>query len=235
MSSKIIVGTAAQEAATITWQRIGSPQTAPQSLAPSKAALSKGPADGPAGEKAPDVAALEAKLAKLQSEMAAREAQAKRAGFEEGEATARRNLEGTYKQTIANFAAQIGELAGLKKKLRREAEEDLVKLAIAIARRLIRRELSTDGVAILGLVKAALSRVEARDVIRIRVHPEDAKILQPCLVELSLPDRVELTADRSLERGAVIVETARGELDASVETQLTEIERGFADLVRRQS
>ncbi len=33
--------------------------------------------------------------------------------------------------------------------------------------------------------------------------------------------------------GAVILDSARGMLDSSAETQLPEIERGFADLVRR--
>jgi len=43
---------------------------------------------------------------------------------------------------------------------------------------------------------------------------------------------VEIMPDPSLERGAAILETARGNLDASVDTQLREIERGFLELVR---
>jgi flagellar assembly protein FliH len=43
---------------------------------------------------------------------------------------------------------------------------------------------------------------------------------------------IELVPDASLERGAAIFETTRGNLDASIETQLREIERGFTDLVR---
>ena len=38
-----------------------------------------------------------------------------------------------------------------------------------------------------------------------------------------------LIADGTLERGAVLIETARGKLDASLETQLAEIGRGLAD------
>ena len=89
--------------------------------------------------------------------------------------------------------------------------------------------------AILGLVKAALERVEAREVMRVRVHPEDARILETCFADLGLPERIEVAAEQNLERGAVVLETQRGYLDASVETQLQEIERGFADLIRRPS
>jgi flagellar assembly protein FliH len=50
---------------------------------------------------------------------------------------------------------------------------------------------------------------------------------------MGLPQRVELIADPGLERGSVILDSSRGALDVSVESQLAEIERGFADLVRR--
>ncbi|MCW5978995.1 MAG: hypothetical protein KIT09_13020 [Bryobacteraceae bacterium] len=221
MLSKILDGGDARNAEPIAWRKIGK-----------DAAGAPAPGGG-GGQKAPDAAALEARVAQLQAEIATREAQAKRAGFQEGEAAARKNLEAPYRQAVAQLAAQAGELAGLKKRVRREAEEDLVKLAVAIARRILRRELSADPEAILGLVKAALGRVEAREILRVRIHPEDARTLQACLAELRL-DRVDVAPDPKLGRGAFVIETMRGDLDASIETQLQEIERGFADIVRRQ-
>ena len=38
-----------------------------------------------------------------------------------------------------------------------------------------------------------------------------------------------LVADGTLERGAIVIETGRGNLDASLEAQLGEIGRGLAD------
>ncbi len=49
----------------------------------------------------------------------------------------------------------------------------------------------------------------------------------------ALPQRIEVIADASLAPGGVMLESSRGLLDASVDTQLSEIERGFADLVCR--
>ena len=49
------------------------------------------------------------------------------------------------------------------------------------------------------------------------------------------PRRIEVTADPSLAPGSAILESTGGSLDASVDTQLHEIERGFADLARRAS
>ena len=55
------------------------------------------------------------------------------------------------------------------------------------------------------------------------------------LTEIGAPQRLEVIADPGLEPGGLIFETARGSFDASVATQLDEIERGFADLVERRS
>jgi flagellar biosynthesis/type III secretory pathway protein FliH len=41
--------------------------------------------------------------------------------------------------------------------------------------------------------------------------------------------------DGSRDPGAAVFETERGNLDASVESQLGEIERGLADALRRHS
>jgi flagellar assembly protein FliH len=50
---------------------------------------------------------------------------------------------------------------------------------------------------------------------------------------MGLPHRIEVTSDPTLSPASVILESQHGFLDASVETQLAEIERGFTDLVRR--
>jgi flagellar assembly protein FliH len=107
-------------------------------------------------------------------------------------------------------------------------------LAVAVARRILRRELTVDPDALLGIVKAALGRVDLRELLRIRVSPADGRILEQHLAGLNLPARVEIAPDPALERGSVILETTRGSLDSSVDTQLDEIDRGFADMVGRR-
>lgn len=223
MSSRILAGEMAKAAAPMAWRRASEPRP--------RAGQAEMPGAGPA---AGDVATLQARLSRLEAETAARETQARKAGFEEGQAAARKALEAPFREALARAAQAVAELARLRERLRRETEEDLVRLAVAIARRILRREISTDPQAILGLVKAAFERIDEREVLRLRAHPEDARTLEASFADLGLPERIEVVADKKLERGALVVETERGELDASVETQLEEIERGFADLIRRQ-
>jgi flagellar assembly protein FliH len=87
--------------------------------------------------------------------------------------------------------------------------------------------------ALLGLVKAALEKIEAREVHRVRIRPEDAPMVKQFLEKMGLPQKVEVISDPGLERGAAIFDSSHGALDASVETQLAQIERGLSDLVRR--
>jgi flagellar assembly protein FliH len=228
MSSRILTREAACDAAAIVWRKLGPEETRCQPLMAGESALHTPP-------ETSETQALLARIQQLESELVMRERQAREMGLREGEVAAEKRLAAPLKEALMRLASHIDELAGVRRLLRREAEEDLVKLAIAIARRVIRRELTTDPEAILGLVKAAFEKVDAREVFRVRVHPADAALLETALRERAAPDRVEIVADRSLERGAVILETARGNLDASAETQLIEIERGLADLVRRRA
>jgi flagellar assembly protein FliH len=108
-------------------------------------------------------------------------------------------------------------------------EKNLVQLALLIARRLIHREISVDPDALLGLIKAVLDRVDAAETHRVRLPAGHAALVRKYLDQAGR--RVEMADDPSLAPGQAIFETSRGQIDASLETQLSEIERGFADLL----
>lgn len=166
-------------------------------------------------------------------EIAQRVAEAHRRGFAEGEAQGRQAAAAQFQAAIEGLARSAVEIAALRPRIHREAEADLVRLAVAVARRVLRRELTVDPEALLGLVKAALDKLDLRELNRIRVHPGAASPLERALRDAALPARIEVLADASLEPGAAIFETGRGTLDSSVETQLVEIERGLTDLLER--
>ena len=153
--------------------------------------------------------------------------------FQEGQATARREAAAQMDAMNLQVARAVEELAGLRQRFRHEAEEDVVALAMAIARRILHRELTVAPEALLGLVKAALEKIDLREVHRVRVSRPDAAMVTQHLEKMGLPRPIEVVADPGLPRGSAILDSSRGALDASVETQLAEIERGFADLIRR--
>jgi flagellar assembly protein FliH len=160
---------------------------------------------------------------------------ARAAALREGETAGRSRAMAELQPVLERLAATIADLAAFRPRLRREAEADMLQLALAIARRVLRRELSIDPEALHGLVLAALERLEMQELARVRVHPSQAAAVAALLRQTGGGPAVEVAPDPALDRGAAIFETSRGSLDASIETQMQEIERGLADCLRRQS
>ena len=159
--------------------------------------------------------------------------QIRRQGFEEGQAAAGKAYAAQLEAMQVKLARTIEEITSLRPRFRQEAERDVVALALAIARRILHRELTVDPEALLGVVKAALARMDVQEANQVRVSPQDAAMVQAFFQKMGIPRKIEIISDTGLAPGSVILESDRGALDASVDTQIDEIERGFADLVRR--
>jgi flagellar assembly protein FliH len=163
--------------------------------------------------------------ARLQAEIEAVRRESFQRGLEEGRRQASEQLQAEF----ARLARAIEEAAGLKPRLRAAAERELVELALAIARRVLRRELHVDADAVLGLAKAALEKASMREITEVRLHPALAAPVRAHLARIGAPETIEVREDPSLEPGALLLETSRGTIDASLDTQLDEIGRGLAD------
>jgi flagellar assembly protein FliH len=157
--------------------------------------------------------------------------QARQSGFQEGLRRGRDEAAASVEQTLDRLAETLRELAQVKRKVRNEAEQELVHLSLAIARRILYRELTTDPESIHGIVHAALQKLQNREIVRVRVYPAAAAAVRAAFERVGNAAAVEIVADTKLETGAILFETALGDLDASVETQLQEIQRGFADRI----
>ncbi len=218
MSSKVLAPDDNFDAAPVVWRRVGSAATSPAAAA--------------AGAPPPPDDAQRLALLQQQSEQRIREAHA--AGLREGEATGRTRATAEFQQAVERMTRSIDEIAGFRPRLRSEAEADMVRLSLAIARRVLRRELAIDPEALHGLVLGALEKIQGQEISRVRVHPSHAALVADCLRQNGSAVNVEVVPDPSREPGAIIFETQRGNLDASIESQLQEIERGLADRLRKQ-
>jgi flagellar assembly protein FliH len=134
-----------------------------------------------------------------------------------------------YRDAIERMAQSAARLQEYRGRIRRDAEEDLVKLSIAVARRLIRRELTVDPESVHAVIRVALEKMQARDVSRVRVHPAQVAGIKEMLARVSGAKDLEVTGDAALDLGDAIFETPRSDLDATIDSQLREIERGFVD------
>lgn len=224
MSTKLLHKDDSSVVQAIAWQAAGSPRAVV-------------PASQHGGQQNPaeDVAAYQQRIQRLEIETEQKIQHAHQQGYSAGQAASEHHAAERMEPILARLAKTVEELTGLRRRVRTEAEEDAVRLAVAIARKVMHREFSIDPEALTGLVKAALQRIDARELHRVRFHPDDIPALERHLQAVGMPARLEVLADPAMERGGAVFETSRGNLDASISTQLAEIERGFIDVVRRRA
>jgi flagellar assembly protein FliH len=154
-------------------------------------------------------------------------------GMSEGKAIGGESVKGEVLVVLERLTRSLAELSTLRSRLRKNAEADMVKLSIAVARRVLHRELTLDPESIDGLIRVALDKLDSHELSRVRVHPDQEHAVRSAMTRFTGARNVEVVADAALQCGDVLFETTQGVLDASVEAQLREIERGFADRLRR--
>jgi len=152
------------------------------------------------------------------------------AGYDEGHQAAMAELAQTLDQvrTIAESAVEAHA------KFLRDSQPEIGRLAVAIAEKIIGRELTVNPSAISDIVAQVIEAAAVQDACRIHVNPHDYEILKPhwdAISVLQQPGRSwDLVADKNIERGGCVIETGGGTIDAQLRTQLGQVEQAFANL-----
>jgi flagellar assembly protein FliH len=173
-------------------------------------------------------AALRERIDELERDAEARERLSFEKGLAEGRNSGKADAVAAQKPVLERMSRAIAELAMMRPKLRMQAEGDLLNLCIGIAKRVLRHELHMDPLALEGIVRAALEHTGTAEVFKVRVHPKQAEAVRSQLSKLGVPESVIVEAVASLDEGDVLVETSAGTIDASMKTQISEVERGLA-------
>jgi len=169
-------------------------------------------------------AALRDRLLQLESQAAAERREAFESGKHQGEQQARAELQ----PVLERLHASITEVLAMRPDLRRRAERDAVQLALLIARRVIHRQLSVDEEALTAIARVAFDRLTRSESYRVTVHPQFAAAVTAA-VPGSHSARVRIDPDPDCALGTLIIHSAEGTIDASVDAQLEEINRGLTD------
>ena len=176
-----------------------------------------------------ETAEFERRIAELERLRHLEKTEAHLRGVEDGLRRGREEASAEVKKAFEQIAHALEELANAKRKIRQEGEQELVKLSLAVARRILYRELSTDPSSIEGIVHAALQKLQQREASKVRVWPAAVPAVRAALERIGSRSGIEIVPDPGLATGAILFETSLGDLDASIETQMQEIQRGFAD------
>ena len=110
-------------------------------------------------------------------------------------------------------------------------EAELVKLAVAIAEKIVRRSVEAGSDVVLQTVKEALKSVRGERRITIKVNPSEEDELREQANSLKLLGSevgdLVIVGNPSVSAGGCIVESELGVIDAQIDTQLASIEKAL--------
>ena len=149
------------------------------------------------------------------------QAEAYREAFDQGLAEGRAAGREEVRQQVERIAGMFYDLAKPFEELDAEVERELLTLAMALARQIVRRELKTDPTQIIGIIREAIAAlpIAAREV-RVHLHPEDATVVRQHLAPTERERAWTIIEDPVMSRGGCQVTTNASRIDARLETRL---------------
>ena len=154
-----------------------------------------------------------------------REAFAK--GYEQGERSGTEAAGKRGEAMLRRLTDTITELTALRASMIRQTEAQIVELALAVARRVVHREVSLDRNLLIAIVRVALDRLGESAHVNVRLHPEEFEATGAArLAEFAGTD-ITFVQDARVGRGGCRVESEMGMLDAGVDAQIQEIARAL--------
>jgi flagellar biosynthesis/type III secretory pathway protein FliH len=124
-------------------------------------------------------------------------------------------------QLLDSIAKETARFAG-------DLEREAYRFAVAVAERIVKREIVLDETVVMRQMREALRRIVGVETVTIRVHPEDEALVRShrsaLLTSSDAVREILIEGDESIERGGCILESPTGNVDARIGSQMRQIE-----------
>ena len=145
-------------------------------------------------------------------------------GFTEGSKQGYEENVQVLQAKAAEFASLMASLSQPFQALDAEVEKELVKLAIAIATQIIRREIKLDPGQVIAAVREAIKVLPlSSQKISLHIHPDDAELVRSALSLDEMSPAWKMVDDPLITRGGCKVNTEVSHIDATVENRLAAV------------
>ena len=148
-----------------------------------------------------------------ETELARLREAARAEGYAEGVAAGRVEGEqacGRMKQMVESFSTTLDNLDF-------RLADMVLELALDVARQVVAGELAARPERILDVVNLALKEMaETSREARLLLNPDDAALVRPHLDQVLDKNRLRIVEDVRIARGGCLIETAQGDLDATL-------------------
>jgi flagellar assembly protein FliH len=176
------------------------------------------------GEPEPTDAML---VAALSAEREAAFAEARAEGLAIGRAEGRAEGLAELEGALGAMVELLGHLGRRAEDLEVDAAPALASLAVEVAARVVRAEVAARPERVVDVVRGAMRRALDRERLLARVNPEDLALCREAgpalLAQVGGVERLEFVDDARVPRGGCVLETNRGDVDATIAEQLARI------------
>ncbi len=153
--------------------------------------------------------------------------------FEKGAGEERRQADDDLAGIYSALSEAISVVSRLKERIIRESEDELLKLAFLVAKKIVRQEIKQDRRILTQLISEALKGFPEQHDIVVSLNPEDYKVItsnrELYLAGIGNERQLTLKPDESTSLGGCVVESSTGVIDARIEAQLDEIYQGLVE------
>lgn len=149
-------------------------------------------------------------------------------GMAVGRADALALIEDELRDARETMKSLIESAMVQRRSLIESAEKEIIRLAYAVAERIVHSEIEHNPDVVVDVARAAVKRLVERERVTIRVNPIDLERMRAQREDmLAIGDirEVRVIPDARVDHGGVILETDGGTIDARVSTQLHESRR----------
>lgn len=151
----------------------------------------------------------------------------------EGLAKGMQAAEEAYRAKLARLERAAERLQAERTQFFDRLEPELVRLSVAIAEKIIQRELELRPETVVDIVRCAVKRLREREALRVSVNPADFERVREArddlLATIDGIRKLDVLEDRRVDRGGCVIESPTGTLDARIRTQLDQVARGLGD------
>lgn len=181
----------------------------------------------------------EAEVIKIQAgeEAVAIRQKAHKEAYEEGLRQAHQEIEGDRQAAIQQSQALLEEARQSKLKVFRSCEADMVRLVMAMVKKVIAGELKTNPDIIINILQEAIDFLDRPENITVYVNPQELDNVLEVMDNGYLTDigsnsiNLDIKGDMRISPGGCLLESNAGSVDAQLETRIAGVNNAIQEVI----
>lgn len=173
-------------------------------------------------------------IAAIQDELAQIKEDVSKKAFQEAEAEGKKVYEQKTQELIDNsneLLNSINQLGSTKKENLFEKRDTVIKLAVEMAEKIVKKQIDLDPSSFESLFAEAFEKITSKDHVCIEINPEDVNSVKAYQEKFESKfkdiEKLEIKETTEVARGGCTIETNLGYIDATLSSKLELLYLGF--------